>query len=119
MAGLYAPSRPPPLRSHPAPLGPHAMPTAIPLIRGINVGSTRSLPMQLLRHLCEQVGMHEPRTLIQSGNVVFQAPVRGLTRLAGQLELAIESSCGFRPAVILRTPGELAAAIDANPFASR
>jgi uncharacterized protein (DUF1697 family) len=92
------------------------MPTAIALIRGINVGSTRSLPMELLRSLGEQAGMQNPRTYIQSGNIIFRAPAKGLPALATTLEDLIEADRGFRPAVILRTRAQLAAAIAANPF---
>src|SRR5262249_54527412 len=117
---LYAPSRGDPVgpRRYSS-LGKGAMPTAIALIRGINVGSTRSLPMQLLRDLCEEVGMRDARTHIQSGNVVFRAAGRGLTPLATKLELAIEKRCGFRPSVVVRTPAQIGTAIEANPFPRR
>ena len=95
------------------------MPVAIALIRGINVGSTRSLPMQTLRELCEEVGMKEPRTLIQSGNVVFNWSGKGLAGAAANLEEAIEGRVGFRPGVVIRTRDELGAAVDANPFPKR
>lgn len=95
------------------------MPTAIALLRGINVGSTRSLPMELLRELCEGCGMRNPRTYIQSGNVVFEAAKKDMAKAAAALEDAIERDRGFRPSVIVRTLDELAAAIEANPFAAR
>jgi uncharacterized protein (DUF1697 family) len=92
------------------------MPPAIALIRGINVGATRSLPMLLLRELAEQAGMQSPRTHIQSGNLVFNGPAKSLPAAATKLEDLIESARGFRPAVITRTRAQLAAAIEANPF---
>jgi uncharacterized protein (DUF1697 family) len=95
------------------------MPIAVALIRGINVGSTRSLPMQLLRELCVKVGMEDPRTFIQSGNVVFRWKGRGLAGGAEKLEGEIEKKQGFRPNVIVRMGEELAAAIAANPFPKR
>lgn len=93
--------------------------TAVALLRGINVGSTRSLPMKQLCELCEGVGLQRPRTYIQSGNVVFNAAKRDLAAAAARLEAAIEADHGFRPDVIIRTRDELAAAIEANPFADR
>jgi uncharacterized protein (DUF1697 family) len=92
------------------------MPTAIALIRGINVGPTRSLPMEPLRKLCAKAGMHNPRTFIQSGNVLFEGPAKTFASAARKLEDLIEADRGFRPAVILRTRDQLARAIDANPF---
>ncbi|MBL8990977.1 MAG: DUF1697 domain-containing protein [Phycisphaerae bacterium] len=93
------------------------MPTAIALLRGVNVGSSRSLPMDLLRELCADAGMEEARTYIQSGNVVFRAPTRNVTAAAERLESAIERRRGFRPDVVVRTAAELRAALAANPFA--
>lgn len=42
------------------------------LLRGINVGGTRSLPMKDLVLLCEAAGCADVRTYIQSGNVVVR-----------------------------------------------
>ena len=95
------------------------MTSAIALIRGINVGGKNSLPMELLRNLCEGVGLKDARTYIQSGNVVFRATGRGIAAAANKLEDAIESDRGFRPIVVVRTRDELAEAIDANHFAAR
>jgi len=92
---------------------------ALALIRGINVGATRALPMQLLRDCCESTGLENPQTYIQSGNVVFSTPAAALKGVARRLEDAIESCRPFRPSVIIRTHAELAAAIAANPFPAR
>ena len=48
------------------------MTTYIALFRGINVGRNRSLPMQSLKTILEQLGCRQVKTYIQSGNVVFQ-----------------------------------------------
>ncbi|HYE61686.1 MAG TPA: DUF1697 domain-containing protein [Phycisphaerales bacterium] len=95
------------------------MAIGVALIRGINVGSTRSLPMQVLRECCERVGMLDVRTYIQSGNVVFRWAGPGLASVAAKLEGEIEQAGGFRPAVVLRTRAELHMAVAANPFAAR
>jgi uncharacterized protein (DUF1697 family) len=92
------------------------MPTAIALIRGINVGGKRKLPMSTLRTLCESLGLRDVRTHIQSGNAVFQCPQRTLPRLASRLEDAIEAAVGFRPAVIVREPADLRRVLDNHPF---
>lgn len=93
------------------------MPTGIALIRGINVGGRNSLPMAILRELCESVGLRNPVTYIQSGNVVFHADARTMLKAAKALEDAIEARCKFRPSVITRTVPEVQAASDANPLA--
>lgn len=95
------------------------MSTAIALIRGINVGGRNPLPMELLRALCDDAGFRGARTYIQSGNVVFRAGKRELSRADVLLEDAIEGARGFRPRVIVRTLDEWIRAIEAGPFAGR
>lgn len=99
------------------------MPTAIALIRGINVGGKHKLPMATLRRLCEGLGWEGVSTLIQSGNVVFRLPGRGnqrsLASAGGVLEGAIEAASGFRPGVLVRSLDQFRGALAANPFAGK
>jgi uncharacterized protein (DUF1697 family) len=46
------------------------MRTFVALMRGINVGSARKLPMAELRALCTKAGLKRPETYIQSGNLI-------------------------------------------------
>jgi uncharacterized protein (DUF1697 family) len=43
------------------------------LLRGVNVGKDRRLPMARLRALFTQMGYADAATLVNSGNVVFSA----------------------------------------------
>ena len=88
----------------------------IALLRGINVGGHHRLPMAELRELFEGSGCEEVRTYIQSGNAVLKASDTDREGLADRLAGAIEEAKGFRPAVMLLTPGELEAAMAGNPF---
>ena len=89
------------------------------LLRGVNVGGHHKIGMVELRALCESLGLRGARTHLQSGNVVFRTRERDLARLARRIEDTIEWEAGFRPAVILRTSGELREAVAKNPFAAR
>lgn len=93
------------------------MPTALALIRAINVGGNNPLPMVELRALCEALGWESVTTYIQSGNVVFQAPKAAIRSAAADLEDAIEESRGFRPRVIIRTLEQWEQVIKTSPFA--
>jgi uncharacterized protein (DUF1697 family) len=75
--------------------------------------------MDALRAIYESLGLESPRTILQTGNVVFRTTERNLPRLAARIEDAIEREAGFRPRVILRTTGELREAMAGNPFAER
>src|ERR1700732_549408 len=96
-----------------------AMPVVISMLRGVNVGGHNKIKMDALRALCESLKLRDPRTYVQSGNVVFRTEERDLGRLAKRLESEIERSFGFRPDVIFRTTAELRKAIARNPFALR
>ncbi len=49
------------------------MPKYAALLRAVNVGGTGKLPMADLRAMCERLGFEAPKTLLASGNVVFQS----------------------------------------------
>lgn len=92
------------------------MPRYIALLRGINVGGNKLVPMARLRALLERLGHTDVATLLQSGNAVFTAQGKPAA-LEKQLSAAIESEFGFEVAVLVRTRDELAAAIARNPLA--
>jgi uncharacterized protein (DUF1697 family) len=61
-------------------------------LRGVNVGGKHKIRMEALRALCESLGLKEPRTFIQSGNIVFGARQPSLVGLGRRIEQAIERS---------------------------
>jgi uncharacterized protein (DUF1697 family) len=95
------------------------MKVVIGLLRGVNLGGHRKVAMADLRALCESMGLREPQTYVQSGNVLFKTAERNLSKLAAQLEDAIERRFGFRSEVILRTAAEMREVVVRNPFAGR
>ncbi len=90
----------------------------VALLRGINVGGHRRVPMADLRGLCEGLGFGEVATYIQSGNVVFTSDRSG-EEVGRRLEAAIAERFGFAVAVVVRTRAELAAVAASHPFAGR
>ena len=56
------------------------------LLRGVNVGGHNKMKMDQLRELCESLGLRDPQTYVQSGNVVFATGERNLARLAARIE---------------------------------
>ena len=91
------------------------MASRIALLRGINVGGNRKLPMADLRALAAEIGLGNPRTYVASGNLVFESD-EAPARLENQLEEAIGKRFGFPVDVVVRTGDEWAAAADGNPF---
>ncbi|MBB4662346.1 DUF1697 domain-containing protein [Conexibacter arvalis] len=91
----------------------------IALLRGINVGGGKKVPMAQLRELVEGLGHTAVRTYVQSGNVVFTAadPDAAAAEVGEGIERAIAAAFGFDVLVTIRTRDELAAVIAADPFA--
>ncbi len=87
------------------------------LLRGINVGGHRSVPMPKLRALFAEFGCTEIATYIQSGNLVCTAPAAS-TFHPGAIAQSLAARFGFAVPVTLRTLTELDALIAANPFAA-
>lgn len=88
----------------------------VALLRGINVGGHRKLPMADLRQHLAAAGSTGVRTYIQSGNAVFDHPVDDPAEVRSQIESAIAAGAGFAVDVVLRTGDELRATIAANPY---
>src|SRR5688572_24083746 len=103
-------------RLRPRVLGRVPMARYIALLRGINVGGNKKVPMAQLRELMEGLGYTDVATLLQSGNAVFTSKEKNPARVATQLEAAIAREFGFEVAVVIRTRDELAAVIQANPL---
>ncbi len=92
------------------------MQTFVVLMRGINVGSARKLPMADLRALCTALGLERPQTYIQSGNLLVDGNGGG-TALRRLLETELAARFGFAVDVIVRTGAEWKGYVAANPFA--
>jgi uncharacterized protein (DUF1697 family) len=94
------------------------VPTLILLLRGINVGGNKKLPMKGLAALLEGLGCTSVRTYIQSGNAVVEAAASLAKGLPAKLEAAIVKKFKFEAPVVERTAAELKAALKAYPYPS-
>ncbi len=93
------------------------MPDTIALLRGVNVGGHRKLPMATLRAVAEGCGHRAVTTYIQSGNLLFDRAVDDLPAVAEELRAAIERDAGVSTTVVLRTREEWARVAAEHPFA--
>ena len=91
------------------------MPRYVALLRAINLGATRKVPMADLRALLADLGYENVRTHLQSGNAIFDAPGRP-GPVGTALEQRLEETFGFEVPVILRTRDELAAVVERDPL---
>jgi uncharacterized protein (DUF1697 family) len=86
------------------------------LLRGINVGGHRRLPMPALRDALGAEGYTGVQTYVQSGNVVLDSEAAS-GELAAALSALIEREFGLDVPVVVRTRDELAAVVEDNPLA--
>ena len=86
------------------------------LLRGINVGGSRKVPMAELRTLLEGLGHDGVRTHLQSGQAVFASGHGDEESLAAELAAAVERHFGFAVDVIVRDHAYLKGIVEACPF---
>jgi uncharacterized protein (DUF1697 family) len=88
----------------------------VALLRGINVGRAKRVPMAELRAAVEGLGFTDVRTLLNSGNVVFSGARRALDQTARALEGAVAERTGVRARVTVLTGADFSDILDANPL---
>jgi uncharacterized protein (DUF1697 family) len=94
-----------------------ARPQHVALLRAINVGGHRAVAMADLRTLLAKLGFADPRSLLQTGNLVFGGAKGRPADLEGLLEREARRQFGLETDVFVRTAVELQTLIAANPFA--
>lgn len=85
------------------------------LLRGINLGPTNRISMPGLREALERRGFEEPRTYLQSGNVVVDSDL-ALTALEQAVAGVIAVEFGLEIPVLAVTAPALAAVVEGNPY---
>lgn len=89
----------------------------IALFRGINLGRAKRIPMADLRDLFEDLGYTRVRSLLASGNVVFDAPADAPGDPAARIEEALEERAGFTSRVTVLTADEIETIVADNSLA--
>jgi uncharacterized protein (DUF1697 family) len=93
------------------------MAAAVAFLRAVNVGGTGKLAMADLKALAGEMGLGEPKTLLQSGNLIFDARGKAPAKLESALESAIKKRFAIETTVMVRNGADLKAVIARNPFA--
>jgi uncharacterized protein (DUF1697 family) len=87
----------------------------VALLRGINVGGNKMVAMADLRGFLAKLGLAGAKSLLQSGNLVFQSEMR-TGDLEHLLETEAEKRLGLQTEFFVRTAQEWEAIIARNPF---
>ncbi|PDP87736.1 hypothetical protein CQJ94_10245 [Glycomyces fuscus] len=91
----------------------------VALLRGINLGAHRRVAMADLRSLLGGLGYADVATHLRSGNAVFTAEGTRPDAVARRVRDAIDTELGLDVPTVVRTSGQLRAAVDANPLPVR
>jgi uncharacterized protein (DUF1697 family) len=93
------------------------MTTFVALLRGVNVGKAKRVPMAEFRTLLAGLGYTGVATLLNSGNAVFRAPSGAAGQHATDIARAIARRLKVEVPVIVKSAKDLAAILAENPFA--
>jgi len=104
----------------------------VAFLRGINVGGSKSVKMTDLRAAFEAMGFQRVKTVLASGNVIFDAArpaslgepaapafengPQGALEVTGRIEQGLRQTFGRPVSVAVRTMADVARLVDANPF---
>lgn len=88
----------------------------IALLRAINVGGHASVAMSDLRGMCEELGLTDARSLLQTGNLVFKNSRRTSAGLEQLLEGEAKRRLDLATDFFVRTATDWAGIIARNPF---
>jgi uncharacterized protein (DUF1697 family) len=86
------------------------------LLRGINVGGNKKVPMAELRAMTAKLGFEDPKTLLQSGNLVFATKSQPTAKLERILEAATKKTIGVECSHLVRSADEWREIVAGNPF---
>ncbi|MEO6015061.1 MAG: DUF1697 domain-containing protein [Devosia sp.] len=82
-------------------------------LRGVNLGK-RTVKSAELKAAFEAMGFGEVKTLLASGNVLFDA--KASKTLKAKIETGLKEQFGFEILVVLRSIDELKAMVASNPY---
>lgn len=91
------------------------MPSYVALLRAVNLAGRNMVAMADLRSLAEAIGLEQPRTLLQSGNLVFQGSGAS-SRVERSLREASVRRLGVEIEFFVRTAEDWRGIVAGNPF---
>jgi uncharacterized protein (DUF1697 family) len=92
------------------------MTTHVALLYSIVIDKSRRVVMSDLRDIAEKLGYKNVRTLVSTGNLVFEADDRSVSALESALEKAFAAFHGKHVDIIIRTADQWRTLVANNPF---
>lgn len=92
------------------------MQTYVALLYSIILGEGRRLVMADLKAMAEELCLKNARTLVATGNLVFETPATAVADLEQRLEAAFEKTFGRHVDIIVRSAEDWRTLAAGNPF---
>ncbi|UZK68780.1 DUF1697 domain-containing protein [Sphingomonas sp. S1-29] len=86
------------------------------LLRGVNIGGDTALPMTQLRQFLTDIGLSSVRTLLASGNAVFEVDGLDASAIEDLLEREAAARIQLRTNFLVRSDDDIADVATGNPF---
>ncbi len=92
------------------------MKTYIVLLRGINVGGHKKVPMGELRELLSNTNFDNIKTYIQTGNISLRTSLKSRFEVEEAVQKAIQQHFGFEVSVLAKTKNDIERIFENCPF---
>lgn len=87
------------------------------LLYSISLVDGARLKMEPFRQFAWELGLENPKTVLSTGNLVFDSTARSVPKLTARLEAAFAERFGRRIDIIVRSGRDWQRLVAANPFA--
>jgi uncharacterized protein (DUF1697 family) len=92
--------------------------THVVLLRGVNVGAAKRVPMATFKTLLQRLGCEQVKTLLNSGNAVVSIPQVSADTLARDVSSALHHTLGFDVPVVVKSCRNFHAIVSGNELNS-
>lgn len=92
------------------------MPRFVVLLRGVNVGKGKRVPMAEFKAMLEGLGYTDVSTLLNSGNAVFTSAARSQRKHEVSIAAALQESMAVTTLVIVKSAADWSAVLAASPI---
>ena len=92
------------------------MPRFVVLLRGVNVGKGKRVPIAAFKSMLEGLGYTEVATLLNSGNATFSSTGRSAAKHAQRITEALAATMGVHAAAVAVSGPDFGSIVAANPI---
>src|SRR5579859_1256345 len=88
----------------------------IAFLRGINVGNHKIVKMEALKKIFEMLEFKNIKTVLNSGNILFETSRMDPANITKQIEEKLEQAFGYKIDVMVRSNIKIQSLVNTNPF---